>query len=198
MYAIIKNNTVEKFPVYDLNKEFPNISFPAKIKYEDLPPNVSIVEVSPAPIYYPLTQKVIFPDAPIKLDGTWKLIPVVEALTVEEQLQAKEVVKQTISAQAQDRLDDFARTRNYDGILSACTYATSAVPWFQVEGQYAVQARDATWKKLLEILAEVEAGSRPMPAGYADIETELPSLIWPTVVSFGNSLPVEVPDAQAA
>ena len=79
----------------------------------------------------------------------------------------------------QKRLDDFARTRNYDGILSACTYATSAVPKFAAEGQYAVQARDATWATLYTILAEVEAGTRPVPSGYADIEPDLPALAWP-------------------
>lgn len=80
----------------------------------------------------------------------------------------------------QQRLDDFARTRNYDNILSACTYATSTVPKFKAEGQYCVTARDATWAKLYEILAEVEAGTRPMPSGYADIEPLLPPLEWPT------------------
>ena len=86
----------------------------------------------------------------------------------------KDVVEQT-----QARLDDFAKTRNYDGILSLCTYATSTVPKFQTEGQYGVTARDATWAKLYEILAEVEAGARPMPTGFQDIEPELPILEWP-------------------
>jgi len=79
----------------------------------------------------------------------------------------------------QQRLDDFARTRNYDGILSLCTYATSTVQKFQAEGQYGVTARDATWAKLYEMLAEVQAGTRPMPNGYADVEPELPVLEWP-------------------
>ena len=79
----------------------------------------------------------------------------------------------------QKRLDDFARTRNYDNILSACTYVTSTVPKFKAEGQYCVGARDATWAKLYEILAEVQAGTRPMPSGYEDIEPLLPVLEWP-------------------
>lgn len=79
----------------------------------------------------------------------------------------------------QQRLDGFARTRNYDGILSLCTYATSTVPKFQIEGQYGVDARDSTWAKLYEILDEVQAGIRPTPSGYADIEPELPVLQWP-------------------
>lgn len=79
----------------------------------------------------------------------------------------------------QQRLDDFARTRNYDGILSACTYVTSTVPKFAAEGQYCVQARDATWATAYQILAQVQAGQRPMPATVADIEADLPALQWP-------------------
>ncbi len=79
----------------------------------------------------------------------------------------------------QARLDAFARERGYDGILSACTYATSGVPRFAAEGQRAVQARDETWATLYEILNQVRAGARPAPASLADIEAELPALEWP-------------------
>jgi hypothetical protein len=89
-----------------------------------------------------------------------------------EQIQAE------IVAAVQSRLDDFARTRNYDGILSAATYATSTVPKFQAEGQRAVELRDLTWAALYAILGQVLAGEREMPAGYADIEAELPALLW--------------------
>jgi hypothetical protein len=90
-----------------------------------------------------------------------------------------EQVQSEIVTATQKRLDDFSKTRNYDGVLSLCTYASSPNPKFQAEGQYGVEARDTTWSKLLEILAEVEAGTRPMPTGYADIEPELPPLAWP-------------------
>jgi len=93
--------------------------------------------------------------------------------------EAMTALQAEITKATQQRLDDFARTRNYDGILSLCTYATSTVPKFQAEGQYGVTARDATWAKLYEMLAEVEAGTRPMPNGYADVEPELPVLEWP-------------------
>jgi len=82
------------------------------------------------------------------------------------------------TAAIQKRLDDFARTRNYDGILSAATYATSAVAKFKAEGQYAVEARDATWAKGYEILAAVEAGTRAAPT-LDELAAELPALVWP-------------------
>ena len=79
----------------------------------------------------------------------------------------------------QQRLDEFARSRNYDGILSACTYATSTVPRFKSEGQICVNLRDATWAAAYQILADVQAGKRPMPSSLADIEADLPALEWP-------------------
>ncbi len=89
------------------------------------------------------------------------------------------LIAQIVSA-TQQRLDAFAQTRNYDGIMSAATYATSTVHKFRAEGQYCVEARDATWATLYQILAEVEAGTRPAPTGFADVEPELPVLAWPT------------------
>lgn len=82
------------------------------------------------------------------------------------------------TAAVQKHLDDFARTRGYDGILSAATYATSTVPKFKAEGQYAVEARDATWAKCYEVLAAAEAGTRPMPT-FEELLAELPVLAWP-------------------
>lgn len=82
------------------------------------------------------------------------------------------------TAAIQQRLDDFAKTRGYDSILSACTYATSTVPKFAAEGQHCVDARDATWRTCYAILEAVQTGARPMPT-LADIEAELPALEWP-------------------
>jgi hypothetical protein len=92
---------------------------------------------------------------------------------------APEQIKTEIIVATQQRLDDFAKTRNYDGIVSLCTYASSPSAKFKAEGQYGVDVRDASWTKLYEILAEVEAATRPMPTSYSDIESELPTLAWP-------------------
>jgi hypothetical protein len=81
------------------------------------------------------------------------------------------------TAKVQARLDAFARTRGYDGILSACTYAISTNAQFAAEGQYCVQARDATWAKCYEILNAVQSGQRPVPT-WEELEAELPTLQW--------------------
>ena len=78
----------------------------------------------------------------------------------------------------QAHLDRFAQTRNYDNIMSAATYATSIVPKFRAEGQYAVEARDLTWAKGYELLDAVLSGSRPMP-DLEEVIAELPALAWP-------------------
>lgn len=80
----------------------------------------------------------------------------------------------------QQRLDDFAKMRNYDGIMSLCTYATDPNPRFALEGQRGVDLRSATWAALYALMAGVEAGSVPVPTTYAEVEAVLPSLSWPT------------------
>lgn len=85
----------------------------------------------------------------------------------------KEIINRT-----QSRLDDFAKSRGYDSVLSACTYVASQVPRFASDANVAVRLRDATWAKLYEILGEVESNKRPIPSGFGDIEADLPPLVW--------------------
>lgn len=94
-------------------------------------------------------------------------------------LEQSERIKSLILEAVQNRLDAFAKTRNYDNILSACTYATDINARFALEGSYCVAARGATWQTLYDILAQVESGVRPAPTCFADIESELPTLTWP-------------------
>lgn len=78
----------------------------------------------------------------------------------------------------QDRLDAFAKTRNYDGILSACSYANSTDAQYKADAARCVLLRDNTWTASYTILAQVQAGTRPMPTKLADIEADLPILTW--------------------
>jgi hypothetical protein len=93
-------------------------------------------------------------------------------------VQTPEQIKMEIVNAVQNRLDTFAQTRNYDGILSACTYATSTVPKFAADGQYAVNARDAAWATCYQIMTDVQAGTRPLPT-VEQVLSELPALVWP-------------------
>jgi hypothetical protein len=88
-----------------------------------------------------------------------------------------EEIEAEFTSRIQARLDDFARTRGYDGILSACTYAGSGVLKFEQEGRYAVQSRDATWDKAYELLAGYQA-SGGVP-DWEEVEAALPVLAWP-------------------
>lgn len=158
---------------------------------------IEIIDFDPNGRFHPdvAVQFVEVPDSTKKdaklVDGQWinptpQPFPTLEQI-VQDQAQQQAAAEQAALVQLKadivqsthQRLDDFAKTRNYDSILSLCTYATSTVAKFKAEGQYGVEARDATWAKLLEILDEVDAGNRPAPSGYADIEGDLPVLQWP-------------------
>ena len=102
------------------------------------------------------------------------------ALTPQESLAMEtDRVKAAFIVATQRRLDTFALTKGYDSILTACTYATSLIPKFAAEGLCAATLRDSTWAALYSLLAEVEAGTKPMPTSFADVQTTLPELVWP-------------------
>jgi len=77
----------------------------------------------------------------------------------------------------QQHLDDVARTRNYDGILSLCTYATSSVEQFAAEGQAGIAWRDAVWEYCYQVLDDVQAGHRNIPTSQ-NLILELPTINW--------------------
>lgn len=134
---------------------------------------------------YPTTAPEFFGTCPdtsaTQVDGVLAVLTPQEydAAQARETQDRADALQADVTARTQTRLDTFAQTRGYDGILSACTYATSPTPSFAREGAYCIQARDATWAKLYAILDDVKAGRRPMPSGYNQIEPELPPLAWP-------------------
>lgn len=102
-------------------------------------------------------------------------------------------VAAAMSAAAQERLDTFAATRRYDNVNSASKYLTltdeqiAAMPAddqptvtrYRTECRYLVGATAQTWAAMERIQGQVQAGTRPMPASFADVEPELPALEWP-------------------
>ena len=113
------------------------------------------------------------------VDGAWALTYPLIVTPIPEVPPTPVQLQKAFTDAIQARLDAFARTRNYDGILSACSYVTDPNPRFASDGQTCVNKRSETWTAAYAILAEVEAATRPMPSSIADIEQDLPVLVWP-------------------
>lgn len=167
----------------EIRSAFPQTSLPADIT-DALIAELEIVPLlaTAPPAIDRLTQS-LTRDGCELVDGQWQYKWAVTAFDADTVAANQAVhvanIQASIIAATQLRLDTFAQTRNYDGILSACTYASSSVPQFAGEGQYCVDARDATWATLYDILGEVLAQTRPMPESFADIQADLPALVWP-------------------
>lgn len=138
----------------------------------------------PVPSYDPLTQGIFSNVQPYPIPGGNRYVKsfAVYDLPSEQiaaNLQANaEALKKSFADSAQYLLDEFARTKGYDNILSVCTYVSSPIAKFAEEGQRAVNLRSAMWQKLFDILDEVESGSRPVPTSFDQIKDELPVLTW--------------------
>lgn len=89
-------------------------------------------------------------------------------------------IKQELTLAVQRHMNVVAAQRNYDDIISCCTYATSTNAKFSAEGQAAVEWRDAVWVKCYQVLDEVQAGTRPTPTE-EELLSELPAIQWPEV-----------------
>lgn len=111
-------------------------------------------------------------------NGTWKRKWLVVPETAEQTLLRAEYVQIVIVNAVQHALDAFAKTRNYDSIMSACTYATSKIPKFAQEGRRCVDLRDDTWAALYTVLDQVRLGTRQLPTGFGDVVSDLPTLTW--------------------
>jgi len=180
MNVFIKNGNVQKYPCS--LREFiwlhPQISFPSNPE-ESLLNEFGFYSVksTETPVFNKLIEKAV-EVLPVFLNSEWNQKYEIIALSPNEVENIKKEIQSDIIRITQERLDTFAQSRNYDNILSACSYASSQVPKFQSEGQQCVNARDNTWAALSVILDEVQSGEREVPAGFAEIESELPVLEW--------------------
>lgn len=103
--------------------------------------------------------------------------PTPEELAAQQAAEQQRIIRDLTTA-VQAHLDATARTRNYDGILSACTYATSTNSQFAAEGQACVQWRDACWFACYGVMNSAQLGGRETPTS-EQLIAELPPMVWP-------------------
>ena len=86
-------------------------------------------------------------------------------------------IQAALTKAVQDYMDATVQARGYDGIATACTYATSSDETFAHEGQCCVHWRDKVWRYCYNALDEVLAGKRDIPTA-EELISELPELVW--------------------
>lgn len=89
----------------------------------------------------------------------------------------EEQIKKVLTNAVQAYMDTVAQTRGYDNIHTACSYVNSTDDIFAAEGAACLAWRDSVWRKCYDILAEVQAGMRPIPT-VDDLIAELPAFDW--------------------
>lgn len=160
-----------------IKAENPNTSFPTPFSAEGF----AVVFLTPQPAYDWINQGVreIAPTytAPNYYQA-WEVYALSQDQIDANTASNKQLVFQDIRTGTENRLDTFAQGRLYIGISALATYAGSAIPKYQVEASDGITGRDATWATVEQIVADVIAGTRPLPSGYAEIEPELPPLAW--------------------
>lgn len=88
----------------------------------------------------------------------------------------EEALKKHYTDLIQRILDVEAQKLGYDNCNSVCTYVDTGVQKFDDEGVAFRKWRSAVWAKGYELLAEVQAGTRPVPSEEELVEL-LPKLV---------------------
>ncbi len=129
------------------------------------------------PPFDPLTQ-VVEEVAPVLVQGIWTQAWAVRTATPAEAAAAAAALIDRFSAAMTAFMDAKARERRYDNRLS-CALRAGFVGPFQAEGLAFAQWMDASMAYGYQVISQVQAGQRQMPASVAAFLAELPELVWP-------------------
>lgn len=178
---LIKANSdgsVAKYPYsgYDLRVDNPNTSFPSDIASADLSDLgvFPVTEVAAPVVDY---TQVVVEGEPLNVGGNWTQVWIVRDATDAEESAALDQIQAEYESEIQAHLDSTARSRGYDNMISACSYASGTHPKFGVEGRDCLAWRSAVWEAAFQIMTDVRAGTRPLPT-LEQVMAELPPMVW--------------------
>ena len=84
-----------------------------------------------------------------------------------------------------EKMNAFAKERQYDSIDSLLSYSDSTVPQFAAEAARGKLVRDQVWGTLLPYFQEVVAGTKPVPITVAEVDALVPPFTWEDVPAEG-------------
>ena len=173
---LIHIETQKRVWEHDFKLLFPEISFPEVLTSDMVESyGYAVISYPPHPTCPPAS-KII--DAGVSLINTeWVAQYEIVPYSFEETSIFQEQLKRHLILSVQKHLDTTAQTRNYDGILSMCSYANSTNPQFLKEAQAGILWRDLVWAYCYNALEEVEANRRTIPT-VDELLAELPVINW--------------------
>lgn len=182
MYLKAIKNKLVKYPYTwnDLRDENPNVGFPSDIDDQVLKSFNMYRVVLTVPPLYDAYKEIAKEGVPVYASSTWTQTWDIVPATPEEASENMSKLEAEYTALVQARLDNFAKTRGYNSINDACTYALSANAQFKLEGEYCINARDETWSFFAGIITSAKNGVGPFHSNFAKYEIMLPRLEWPS------------------
>lgn len=163
---------------YQIKSMYPNVSFPTNFTGDDVYRPVKPKEFPS----YDVLREYVVEDVPVLINGeyeqNWKIVKLDDAQIETNIKFKKEQVISELTITIQYKLDNFAREKGYDNILSASTYVNSTNERFKEEAKRAIEIRDSTWEKFYSILDEAEREDTILTLSIASVESKLPELSW--------------------
>lgn len=92
----------------------------------------------------------------------------------------QEEIQKKLTDAVQNYMDEVAKQKNYDNILSACSYVDTGDSEFDNDGILARKWRSAVWRTYYTVLADVLSGERGIPNENELRNVILPRLNWNT------------------
>lgn len=171
-----RNSITGEYPITHnvIRKNNPNISFP---KYFENFQGYDWVNFTDKPEFNHLTHY-CEEDYPIYKDGKWYQNWIIKQLDTPIDVSSLENKFNQFVSITQNRLDSFAKIKNYDNMVTACSYIHSSIEEFKNDANRCIELRDLTWVNLFQIFDEIRNGIRNIPSYYEEIEVDLPELVW--------------------
>ena len=136
----------------------------------------AIVEVFPVkPVLHPSLMAQIREDAPDDAEQGWTF----DGVRYAPPPPPPPPNARDYAAAVQARLDITAQQRDYDNILSACSYIGSNVARFSREAEALKTWRDSAWAYCYSALDDIAAGQTSRPT-IAEFVAALPPFSWPS------------------
>lgn len=104
--------------------------------------------------------------------------PVAPLLYSEVDPEIAEIVVEMSDKYVERKMDAFAAIKRYNGIASACSYATSSISAFKADADKCVDIRDRTLMALYDYLNKLVEGAVAVPKTTAEIDAILPEMVW--------------------